>query len=581
MAHHPLLQVQNLRVEFHSGDGRLTVVNNTSFDVMPGEVLAIVGESGSGKSVTAFSILGMVPLLGGEITNGSMVFQGNAGAVDLLGQHPRTLQKMRGAEISMIFQEPMTSLNPSLRCGEQIRETLAAHMHLSSAQAREESIRLIQEVGISDAERAYAAYPHQLSGGQKQRVMIAMAICCKPKLLLADEPTTALDVTIEGKILRVLKDIQQKHQMSLIFISHDLNLVSKIADRVLVMYSGKIVEQGSVETVFNRPQHPYTKGLLACRPSADRKLYFLPTVDDFMRFSAEGDGYETELSVESVLKNLEIKSAAHRPGQLATDEYQLEVQNLSKQYIKYPFNPFRSPQVVQAVNDISFKVRKGETLGIVGESGSGKSTLARCISSLLDADGGDVVFEGIPVIKNGRKLFSTGLHDIQYIFQDPYSSLNPKMAIGDALLEPLEVMQKFGSHAARMERVKEMLVQVGLKPYHASHYPHEFSGGQRQRICFARALILEPKLIICDEAVSALDMSVQAQVLNLLNELKFQYKFTYLFISHDLNVVKFMSDRVMVMKDGALIEIGDAEELYNNPRAAYTKELIAAVKKAG
>lgn len=561
-----LLSISNLSISFRDESGWNRAVDGISFSIQKGETLGIVGESGSGKSVTSLSILQLLPDKMSRIDSGEIIFNNKGVHTDLLNLSESGIRRMRGNRIAMIFQEPMTSLNPVMRCGKQLTESIRLHLGYDRTKAREYTLKLFSDVLLPDPEYAFNAYPHQLSGGQKQRVMIAMAIACSPEILIADEPTTALDVTVQKSILKLLAELQQRLQLSLIFISHDLGVVSEIADRVLVMSKGKIVEQGKVADIFKSPQQPYTKGLMACRPSMNVRLLKLPTVDDFMK-NGEAPPVNIETSDERKLRH----------SYLYDGDPLLKVQNLS---VHYPLpKPWfkRGRTYFKAVDDVSFDVFKGETLGLVGESGCGKTTLGRALLRLIEPTEGQIWFEGHEM----RSLNNTELRKIrkhmQIVFQDPYSSLNPRLTIGQSIIEPLIAHKLLTSQKERKNKVLELLEKVNMKPEHYNRYPHQFSGGQRQRICIARALVLNPAFIICDESVSALDVSVQAQVLNLLNDLKKEFGFTYIFISHDLSVVRFMSDRMLVMKSGQIIERGDADQLYEKPAQEYTRQLIGAI----
>ena len=569
----PLLQLSELTVSFSSDTGCTTAVNDVSLKINKGETLGIVGESGSGKSVTSLAIMRLLPSKGCIINTGKIIYQPeDGGSIDLLNLEEREMRNYRGKEIAMIFQEPMTSLNPVHRCGEQVAEAIMLHEKITHQQARDKTLDLFREVLLPRPEDIYKAYPYQLSGGQKQRVMIAMAISCKPSLLIADEPTTALDVTVQKTILALLKTLQQKHGMGIIFISHDLGVVAEIANKVAIMYKGKIVEQGLISDVFNHPQHPYTQGLLACRPPLDKRLRLLPTIMDFLK------GDISEINLPSLEVSQMERSLFHQ--ELYSRKPLLEVNNLQTHFPIKQGIFSRIKRVVKAVDDISFVVYPGETLGLVGESGSGKTTLGRSILRLVEPTSGKITFSGQVISGLSQKEMRPMRRKLQIIFQDPYSSLNPRITAGRAIMEPMTVHKLHGNNNQRKARTLELLEKVGLLPGHFHRYPHEFSGGQRQRICIARALATNPEFIICDESVSALDVSVQAQVLNLLNDLKREFGFTYIFISHDLSVVKFMSDRMMVMKDGMVVEEGEADQVYKNPQSDYTRALIGAIPAA-
>jgi peptide/nickel transport system ATP-binding protein len=577
-----LLEVKNLVTEFRTEDETVKAVNDISFTLSRGETIGIVGESGSGKSVTSLSVMRLIPNPPGKITGGEILYHSKKkGLVDIVKLSEKDMRELRGNEIAMIFQEPMTSLNPVYTCGDQVMEAILLHQKVTKKQAKELTINLFKEVQLPRPESIFDSYPHQISGGQKQRVMIAMAMSCQPSILIADEPTTALDVTVQATILDLMLKLQREHDMGIMFITHDLGVIAELADKVVVMYKGKIVEQGSSLEIFSNPKHPYTKGLLACRPPLNKRLHWLPTVSDFMKTSDMGEMIESKQSVSEVTEKLIVskqeRELAHK--KLYAKEPILQIKNL-KTYFPIKKGVFgKATDFVKAVDDVSFDVYPGETLGLVGESGCGKTTLGRTVLRLIEPTGGEVIFDGINITQLNSKKMRDLRKDIQIIFQDPYSSLNPRITIGQAIMEPMQVHGILANDKARKERVIELLHRVNMNESHFYRYPHEFSGGQRQRICIARALALKPKFIICDESVSALDVSVQAQVLNLLNELKREFDFTYIFISHDLSVVKFMSDRMVVMNKGKIEEMGDADEIYNNPQTEYTRNLINAIPK--
>lgn len=557
-----LLRVEDLSVDFGLKEKLVKAVDRVSFVLAKGETLGIVGESGSGKSVSALSVIQLLPEAA-KISSGRIFLKNDNNEADLLQLKDKDLLRFRGKRISMIFQEPMTSLNPTMWCGKQVQETLLIHTKHSSKVAKEKVIRLFEEVLLPDPERIFNAYPHELSGGQKQRVMIAMAIACDPEILIADEPTTALDVTVQKAVLATLKEIQKRRGMAMIFISHDLGLVSRIADRILVMYKGKIVESGKAADIFERPRHDYTKALLACRPKMDDNPERLPVI----KVTDKG---------EAVVEIPQINSSANK-----TVEPAEEIVKTSSLVTSFTVkkNIFGKPvKKLNAVNNVSVAVFKGETLGLVGESGSGKSTLGRTLLRLVEAESGEIVFDNTQLQKLSKEEMRKMRKRMQIIFQDPYSSLNPRLTIGEAIMEPMSVYKLHGSRAERRIITIEMLVKVGLTESHFNRYPHELSGGQRQRVNIARALAAEPEFIICDESVSALDVSVQAQILNLLNDLKREFNLTYIFISHDLAVVKYMSNRIMVMRNGQILEEGNAAEIYRNPKTDYTKSLISAAE---
>lgn len=562
----PLLQIKNFSVDFVTESGTTSAVKNISFDINHGETVAIVGESGSGKTVTSLSILQLLPSPPAEYKTGSILFsEDGTKQVNILQLDEKDLRKIRGNKISMIFQEPMTSLNPLKTCGKQVVEALKIHENISDKEAQAKTIELFDRVKLPDPAAIFNRFPHEISGGQKQRVMIAMAISCQPSLLIADEPTTALDVTVQKTILQLIKDLQLQQQMSVIYITHDLGLVAEIADRVIVMYKGDVVETGAVKEIFKNPKHPYTRALLACRPDASSKGKRLPVISDFL-----GGENEKHLKVE-------IKSKEQPPSGINTTL--LQVKNLE---VAFPVKKNFFGKVLKefkAVNDVSFTVSKGETVGLVGESGCGKTTLGRTLLRLIEPTSGSILFNGVNLAEIPTDEMRKMRKDIQIIFQDPYGSLNPRLTIGEAINEPMKIHSILPNQKQRKEKIIDLLEKVDLKPEYFNRYPHEFSGGQRQRICIARALSLNPDFIICDESVSALDVSVQAQVLNLLNDLKEELGFTCIFISHDLGVVHYISNRIMVMNKGKIEESGTAVEIYFHPQKKYTKQLISAIPK--
>ena len=553
-----LLSVRNLRINFRlDKDTTFEAVKGISFDIPRNSTVALVGESGSGKSVTALSMLGLLPKENASVLPGSEI---RYGGTNLLELDAVELRKMRGADISMIFQEPMTSLNPVFTVGFQLGEVLQLHMGLSPGKARKRAIALLDEVGIPDAEYKINAFPSQMSGGQQQRVMIAMAIACEPKLLIADEPTTALDVTIQKQILDLIAELQRRHQMSVLFITHDLAVVGEIADYVVVMRNGEIREQGAAKTVFENPQNAYTKALLQCRPRLDRRPVRLPVIEDFMDGGAHA-------------MNLNERKRGIRPS----DPIILDVRKLGKDF--YTREGIFGRRKFEAVKDVSFKLPKGKTLGLVGESGSGKTTVGLTLMRLHEASSGEALFEGRDILAMTPREFMAYKRRIQIIFQNPYASLNPRFLIGQILTEPMMIHGVGSSTQERTDLAFEMLHKVGLPEVSFYKYPHEFSGGQRQRIAIARCLTLKPDILICDESVSALDVSVQAQVLNLLQDLQDEFHLSYIFISHDLAVVKYISDQVMVMNQGEIVEIADSDEIYRHPKQPYTKKLLSSIPK--
>ena len=563
-----MLQVNHLNVQFKTQNGLIEAVKHSSFTLRKGETMGIVGESGSGKSVTSLAIMRLLNA-NNTVINGEILLNGT----NILRLQEDEMREIRGNRIAMIFQEPMTSLNPVLTCGFQVTEAIRIHLGVSKKEAKEKAIRLFKEVQLPRPERIFNSYPHQLSGGQKQRVMIAMALSCNPEILIADEPTTALDVTVQKTIIELLLRLKAERHMSLIFISHDLGVVSEIADRMIVMYKGEIVEAASTQTIFSNPKHPYTKGLLACRPSPDHQLKKLPIVADFLSDTVGGT------SIEKIRERYAYKTdeLIDRKKKLYAQQPVLKINELSTWFPLGSGFFKKQRDVVKAVNKVSFDVYPGETLGLVGESGCGKSTLGRSILRLVEPTSGKINFENTDLRKLNKRDMRNMRRDIQIIFQDPYSSLNPRLTVGDSLMEPLQVHQLYENSTQRKKKVLELLEKVNLPPEYFNRYPHEFSGGQRQRIVIARALVLKPKFIICDESVSALDVSVQAQVLNLIRQLQQEFNLTYIFISHDLSVIKHISDRIMVMNKGEIIETGDPEEIYYRPKEEYTKRLIASI----
>ena len=560
MATKKILDVLGLNISFGENKQKTTVVHDIDFSLYENEILAIVGESGSGKSVTSKAIMGLL-----QDKNTHIKGRINFEETSLLSLSSKEFAKLRGNDIAMIFQEPMSALNPSLTCGFQVAEILLHHKKVSASEVKKEVLQLFEKVKLPRPQDMYTSYPHQISGGQMQRVVIAMAIACKPKLLIADEPTTALDVTVQKEILQLLKDLQKQTGMSMLFISHDLALVCELADRVLVMYKGDIVEKGTVKEIFEAPKKPYTKALLGSRPKLDVRYKVLPTIA-----SIKDNSF--------IPQSITSQQRAKKHQKIYTKTPLLRVENVAKSYFS-KVGVFGQKQEIKAVNGISFDVFEGETLGLVGESGCGKSTLGKVILQLEKATKGSIFYKGKEITSLKSKDLRSLRKDIQLIFQDPYSSLHPRKIIGQAIIEPMEVHGIGSSKKQRKEKAMELLSRVGLEASYFHRYPHQLSGGQRQRVGIARTIAMEPKLVICDESVSALDISVQAQVLNLLNELKEDFGFTYIFISHDLAVVKYMADQLLVMNKGAIEEIGDADEIYANPVKQYTKKLIDSIPK--
>lgn len=556
-----VLEVRDLQIEIQSGKTWKTIVRSSTFDVWGDEVLGVVGESGSGKSITALAVMGLLPKGISRVSNGEIVFEG-----EIISTLPdNAYRKLRGRVISMVFQEPMSSLNPSMKCGKQVEEILKEHTSLRGKSLKQEVLSLFEKVRLPNPEELYRKYPHQISGGQKQRVMIAMAIACKPKLLIADEPTTALDVTIQKEIVLLLKELQEETGMSVLFITHDLALIAQIADRVLVMYQGRIVEQGVVDQVFKYPKELYTRALLSARPPKGKRLHRLPTIEDFL-----------EDRVGSKEVTAEERKRKHR--KIYSQKPLLQVVDIEKEYVTKG-NWFASKRF-KALQKVSLAIYEGETLGLVGESGCGKSTFGNVILQLDRATEGKVFYKGEDITTLKGRALKEFRREVQIVFQDPYSSLNPRLKIGEAIMEPMHVHGLHNSERDRKQKALEILERVGLGAETFYRYPHEFSGGQRQRIGIARTIAVQPKLIVCDESVSALDISVQAQVLNLLNELKDSYGFTYLFISHDLAVVQYMSDQVAVMNKGKIEEVQEADALYESPQTAYTRKLIDSIPQS-
>ncbi len=581
-----LLEATNMVVKFTTERGEHTAIDGVSFKIKKGETVGIVGESGSGKSVSALSLMRLIPDPPGKMIDGEIMFQSpSMGKVNIMQLGNLQMRSLRGGEIAMIFQEPMSSLNPVFTCGEQITEAILLHeVGMSYKESKKRTLAIFERVRLPES--AFSAYPHELSGGQKQRVMIAMALSCQPSLLIADEPTTALDVTVQREILQILQELRADQEMSILFITHDLGVIAEMADSVIVMYNGKIVEKGSVFEIFSNPKHPYTKGLLACRPRLDIKLKVLPVVKDFMETDSNGNIVEmSEAKFKSVgqaiMSNFQsLQEIKARQVRIVAQEPLLQIKDLKVHFPQERNWLGKVTKIKKAVDGVTFDVYPGETLGLVGESGCGKTTLGRSILNLIKPTGGEVFFQGrnisqISASKEMRELRK----DIQIVFQDPYSSLNPRITIGEAIIEPMRLHKIGSSDKERKEKVIHLLETVNLSGMYFNRYPHEFSGGQRQRICIARSLAIEPKFVICDESVSALDVSVQAQVLNLLNKLKEEFNLTYIFISHDLSVIKFISDRILVMQDGVIVESGFSDEIYTHPKSDYTKKLLDAIPK--
>jgi len=550
-----MLKVENLSIRF----GNSTVLCDVSFSLNKGEILGIVGESGSGKSITSLSLMGLLPPQA-IIEKGvaKITFSGKE-CIDLLKLNDKEQQGVRGKRMAMIFQEPLTCLNPSMRCGKQLLEAVLLNSNVKGTAAKKKCIDLLAEMQLPNPKKVYNSYPHELSGGQKQRVMIAIALSGNPELLIADEPTTALDVTVQKGLLQLLKSLRDKYQMGMMFISHDLELIKDIADKVVVLQHGKVVEQGLVKQIFSNPQNAYTKGLLACKPPLNYKPNRLLTVEDFIK----GDGL-----------NMVQKVTPYQTNKL---NVLFNAKNVVTSFITQRNFFGKTTKQFIAVNNVSLEVFEGETLGIVGESGSGKTTLGRTLLSLIENRSGSITYKGANLKDMNRGTLALFRRDVQLIFQDPYSSLNPRKTVGQAISEPLKVHGIYRDKKERKARVLDLLKKVALPEGSYYRYPHEFSGGQRQRIVIARALAVNPKVIICDEIVSALDVSVQAQVLNLLKDLKEQLNLTLLFISHDLAVIKYISDRIIVLRNGELVECGNPDEIFYHPKTEYTKNLIDSI----
>lgn len=557
----PLLNIENVSIDFVTEQQTTKAVKNISLQVNRGEIVALVGESGSGKSVTSLSILQLLPQPPAQYSSGKILFYEAEEPIDLLHAHAKTIQQIRGHKIAMIFQEPMTSLNPVMRCGKQVMEALLLHKNISTAEAKQQTLEWFEKVKLPQPSVVFEKYPHQLSGGQKQRVMIAMAMCCQPSLLICDEPTTALDVTVQKTILQLIKELQQQQNMGVIFITHDLGVVKEIADRVAIMYKGEIVEENEAAIIFSQPQHPYTKALIACRPALHPKGERLPVVGDFLASNKKSD----------------IQRQPSYTKHQTSDIRLLQVENLIVQFPGKTNLLGKPKSYFTAVDDVSFDIFKGETVGLVGESGCGKTTLGRTLLGMIEPAKGKIIYNDTDITKLSKEQVKQLRKDVQLVFQDPYSSLNPRLTIGAAIAEPMKIAGIEKDNPTRRKRVAELLDRVNLSSNMMNRYPHEFSGGQRQRIVIARALAVNPDFLVCDESVSALDVSVQAQVLNLLNELKKDLGLTMLFISHDLSVVRYMSDRIMVMNKGKIVESGDADTIYYHPQNNYTQKLIAAV----
>ncbi len=570
MPEEPLLQIKNLGVDFHTGEGVVRALRGVDLSIGKNQTLGLVGESGSGKSVTALAVLRLLPRKTARMVSGSILFNPEGiRATDLSALSEQEMQRVRGNQIAMIFQEPMTSLNPVQRCGWQIMENLIHHFKWRRPEAKDKTLALLEEVRLPDPKKAFLAWPHEMSGGQRQRIMIAMALACNPALLIADEPTTALDVTVQKGILDLLARLQQDHGMSVLFVSHDLALVSSVTSNIAVMLNGSIVEAGMTADILSAPKHPYTRALISCRPHSRERLKRLPVVSDFLDSGEAVGGYKPVYEQEAERK------ARHKL--LYAGQPVLEVRDLQTTFVTGRNLLGKVTSRYTAVSKISFDVYQGETLGLVGESGCGKTTLGRSLMRLIEPDSGSIRYRGSDISGLSPKALRMLRPRFQIIFQDPLASLTPGITIGSAILEPMRLHGIMANDRERRTRIMELLERVGLETDHYFRYPHQFSGGQRQRICIARALALKPEFIICDESVSALDVSVQAQVLNLLNDLKGEFNLTYLFISHDLAVVRYMADRVLVMKQGSMVELNESDALYSNPENDYTRRLIASI----
>lgn len=575
----PILEVKNLTIEFAAQTRRIRAVSDVSLSLEAGKVLGIVGESGSGKSTTALAIMRLLPK--SAQVSGAVNFQprSTAPAVNLLSLPESAMERVRGGKISMIFQDPLSSLNPVYTCGSQIIEAIRLHKSVSGKEAHRRALALLDEVKLPQPKAMMKRYPYELSGGQIQRVMIAMALAVNPSVLIADEPTTALDVTIQATILQLLREIRDRRQMSILFITHDLSVVAAMADAIAVLYRGKLMEYNAAQQIFTHPHHPYTKGLLACRPRLEQRLKYLPTVSDFMEetVSPSGEILLREKPKPPLSDAIEITVAEHqqRLFQLQTQASLLQVKNLC---VFFPVRGLfgKTVDFIKAVNAVSFEVYPGETLGLVGESGCGKTTLGRSLLRLIEPTAGQIWFEGQDITHLPQARLRSRRREMQMIFQDPFSALDSRMTVAQSVTEPLRIHTPTASLKQRQEQAVYSLDRVGLSADFLSRYPHELSGGQCQRVCIARALALHPKFIICDESVSALDVSVQAQVLNLLRKLQDEFQLTYIFISHDLSVVRFLSDRILVMNQGAIVESGSAESVFRSPANAYTRQLLQA-----